>query len=84
MLIERLSGGPWGQNTFLITNGSQAMLVDPGGGARNILNLLADRKLSLVAILNTHGHFDHIGAVQELIENTDANIFISVLKKCRL
>jgi len=77
MIIERLSGGPWGQNTFLITNGLNAILVDPGGSASKILQLLSDRCLSLVAIINTHGHFDHIGAVQQLIDATGVAFYIS-------
>ena len=77
MIVERLPGGPWGQNTFLLVNGSQALLVDPGGGADAILTLLAERQLSLAAIINTHGHFDHIGAVQQLLDATGTTFYIS-------
>jgi glyoxylase-like metal-dependent hydrolase (beta-lactamase superfamily II) len=77
MIVERLKGGPWGQNAFLVANGSQAMVIDPGGSADSVLAVLAERKLQLVAILNTHGHFDHIGAVQPLIDATGARFHIS-------
>lgn len=77
MIVERLPGGPWGQNTFLITNGTRALLVDPGGAASATLALLTERKLSLVGIINTHGHFDHIGAVQQLLDATGTTFYIS-------
>lgn len=77
MIVERLPGGPWGQNAFLIVNGLHALLVDPGGGADSVLSLLKERQLSLEAIINTHGHFDHIGAVQQLVNATGATFYIS-------
>lgn len=77
MIVERLPGGPWGQNAFLIVNGSQALLVDPGGAAESVLAVLGERQLSLAAIVNTHGHFDHIGAVQQLLDATGTSFYIS-------
>jgi hydroxyacylglutathione hydrolase len=77
MIVERLPGGPWGQNAFLVVNGSQALLIDPGGMADAIVSLLFERQLKLVAILNTHGHFDHIGAVQPLLDATRTSFYIS-------
>ena len=40
--------------------------------------MLAERQLSLAAIFNTHGHFDHIGAVQQLLDATGTTFYISV------
>lgn len=77
MMVERLPGGPWGQNSFLVVNGSQALLIDPGGSFEATLSLLAERQLTLVAIINTHGHFDHIGAVQPLLDVNGAAFYIS-------
>jgi glyoxylase-like metal-dependent hydrolase (beta-lactamase superfamily II) len=75
--VDRLSGGPWGQNAFLIENEGEAFVIDPGGSADAVLEVLSARGLSLVAIVNTHGHFDHIGAVQPLLDATDAVFYIS-------
>jgi len=80
MKVERLRGGPWGQNCYLVANDPDAILVDPGGSAPEILETLAARNLRLVAIVNTHGHFDHIGAVVELAEATGADFYISALE----
>ena len=78
MLKEtRLPGGPWKQNCFLVANEAAAIVIDPGGSADTILATLDARGLELSAILNTHGHFDHIGAVQALVDATGAPFLIS-------
>ena len=77
MNVERLPGGPWGQNAFLVVNGSQSLLIDPGGSADELLQALSLRQISLVGIINTHGHFDHIGGVQPLMDATGAGFYIS-------
>lgn len=75
--VRRVRGGPWGQNCFLVTHDGRALVIDPGGNADEILSVLDARNLALVAILNTHGHFDHIGAVQQLVDVTGAAFYIS-------
>ncbi|MEK7357852.1 MAG: MBL fold metallo-hydrolase [Bdellovibrionota bacterium] len=75
--VQRLRGGPWNQNCFLVASATEAILIDPGGHADEALAALDHRKLDLVAILNTHGHFDHIGGVQPLLDVTQAVFYIS-------
>ena len=41
-------------------------LIDPGAQADRLLKIVADEKITLEKILLTHGHFDHIGAVNEI------------------
>lgn len=50
---------------FLIQN-SSCIIVDPADEAAFILEELQRRKLRLVGMIATHGHFDHIGAVGEI------------------
>lgn len=80
MHVERVRGGPWNQNAFLVFNGAQAVAIDPGGRPEPVLDAVAARGATLVAILNTHGHFDHIGAVQALVDGTGAAFHISALE----
>lgn len=77
MDVERLPGGPWGQNAFLVVNGSSAIIVDPGGSAERILERVRERGVTLVGIINTHGHFDHIGGVTSIVAATGAPFHIS-------
>ena len=48
----------------------EAVLIDPGGHANLLLQRLTRLNLRLTHIINTHGHFDHVGAVAELQERT--------------
>lgn len=42
------------------------LIVDPGGEAKKLINLLNSRGIKPLAVLLTHAHFDHIGAVDEV------------------
>ncbi|WP_193771042.1 MBL fold metallo-hydrolase [Candidatus Magnetaquicoccus inordinatus] len=54
----------------------EALLIDPGGDAERLLLHLQRYRLRLTHIINTHGHFDHIGAVAELQHKTGCQFWI--------
>jgi glyoxylase-like metal-dependent hydrolase (beta-lactamase superfamily II) len=54
----------------------QAAVIDPGGDADKILLALAKDKLTLKAIINTHGHFDHVSANKALKKASGADLMI--------
>jgi len=56
-----------------------AVLIDPGGDASLLMKFIEDNELNLTAILLTHGHFDHIGAVEEVRAKTSAPLCIHEL-----
>jgi glyoxylase-like metal-dependent hydrolase (beta-lactamase superfamily II) len=60
--IEVVESAPFGQNSYVLwlEGRTDAVVVDPGFDARAIIELLAGRKRRLAAILDTHGHVDHI------------------------
>ena len=69
MDIQKLTLGLLAANCYLLTSGTapgHALLIDPGGEPEKILAALKERDLTLDAILLTHGHFDHIAAVDPL------------------
>ncbi|MBN2833729.1 MAG: MBL fold metallo-hydrolase [Candidatus Delongbacteria bacterium] len=45
---------------------NKAVIFDPGDDAEKIINILQDMNADPVLILNTHGHYDHIGAIERL------------------
>ncbi|PLX95094.1 MAG: MBL fold metallo-hydrolase [Desulfuromonas sp.] len=76
MLIEDLAVGPLQVNAFVIAAaaGGEAIVVDPGEDGEIILKALERHNLTLKLIVNTHGHFDHIGANRFLVEKTGADL----------
>ncbi len=57
-------------------NTGEGVVVDPGDDCEMILRMVEQAKAKVVAILLTHGHNDHIGAVQPLREATGAPVYI--------
>jgi glyoxylase-like metal-dependent hydrolase (beta-lactamase superfamily II) len=59
--IERFVCGPLANNVYLVVSAEtrQCAVVDPGMDAEVVLNLIGERGLEVVYILNTHAHFDH-------------------------
>lgn len=53
-------------NTYAVVNGGKAFVVDPGDGADEIAAYVKERGAETEAVLLTHAHFDHIGAVAAL------------------
>ena len=68
MQLNHLYTSKMHTNTYIVSNGDEAFIVDPGDNADDICALLKRLGKRLVAILLTHGHFDHIGAVKRLTE----------------
>jgi glyoxylase-like metal-dependent hydrolase (beta-lactamase superfamily II) len=74
MNIQKLTLGLYQTNTYLLANDTEAVVIDPGYEADTILDALAGKTLK--AILLTHGHFDHVGAVKELVAETGCEVWI--------
>ena len=71
MKLESLTVGLIGTNCYLLWDesaGNAAAIVDPGGSADLILNKIKQEKLAVKMILLTHGHFDHVMGVPDLLE----------------
>ena len=60
--------GPLGENCYLVWKDSKAWIIDPGTDAEEIIAELENRHLEPVSILLTHGHFDHLGALDTLLK----------------
>ncbi len=81
MIIRQLAVGPLQANCFIVgcERTRRAAVIDPGDEADRILLALAERGLTVTHILNTHGHFDHVGANRRLKQATGAPLLIHAL-----
>jgi glyoxylase-like metal-dependent hydrolase (beta-lactamase superfamily II) len=66
--IRTIVSMPFGENTYVawLSGRNDCLVFDPGLEPEPILELLADEGLTPAAILNTHGHADHIGGNEAL------------------
>lgn len=74
MEIKSYVLGPIATNTYLLTEGNDAILIDPASKAEKLIDILGD--LNLIGILLTHGHFDHIKAVDGLYEKYHCSVYL--------
>lgn len=81
MLVHKLTLGLFGVNNFIIhsPNSTKAILIDACDDPQSILEKIADLKLELIYLINTHGHGDHIAGNEEIIKHTGAKLMIHPL-----
>lgn len=64
-------------NCYIIENTDGAcLIIDPGDEGKKLISWLRENKLTPLAILLTHAHFDHIGAVDEVRECFDIPVYV--------
>ena len=70
MTIHVLPAGPIATNCYLLKDDEtgKGAVIDPGGDAPRILQLIERMGMEPQSILLTHGHYDHTGGVKELLE----------------
>jgi len=81
MKIETLSLGPIGTNCYILSKKTTCLIVDPGGDANVIKDYISKNNLTPEAILLTHAHFDHIGAVDELRQFYHIDVYLHEAEK---
>ena len=74
MIVKALVVGPFASNCFIVGSEStrKGIIIDPGADANNILNTVRDQGLSIVLIVATHNHIDHVGALRSVKDATGA------------
>lgn len=78
MIIERLELGPFASNCYIVgaESNQEGIIIDPGAEAEQILQRVADLGLKIKLIVLTHSHMDHVGALKEVKEATNAEVAI--------
>ncbi len=75
MDIAQFSVGPLDTNCYVVQNGKEAVVIDPGGKLESVREYLEKNNLTVTRILNTHLHFDHTYGNAELADAYQAKIY---------
>jgi glyoxylase-like metal-dependent hydrolase (beta-lactamase superfamily II) len=83
MDVRMFTVGPFAENCFLFRrDGSdRALIIDPGDEAPKLLGAIESLGLTLDAILLTHTHVDHVGAVAPVAKATGAEVWVPQIEK---
>jgi glyoxylase-like metal-dependent hydrolase (beta-lactamase superfamily II) len=83
MVIKMLAVGPFAANCYIVGSSAtkQGMIIDPGAEADTILRTVQQTRLSISLIAITHAHIDHVGALREVQEKTNAQFAIHEAEK---
>lgn len=81
MHIEQIKTGMIEENCYLVYNDEALLIIDPGEDAAKIKTQIEKTQQQPVAILLTHTHYDHIGAVEELRQFYQIPVYVSPLEQ---
>ena len=77
MKLSKISPGSFASNCYIISDGGEAVIIDPSAPAISIMRAVQAEQLKITAILLTHGHFDHMLGLETLrAANPDAPVMI--------
>jgi glyoxylase-like metal-dependent hydrolase (beta-lactamase superfamily II) len=78
MIFEKLEVGPLGVNCIILGSSSsrEGVVIDPGGDVDRIAEVVKRHGLKIRYIINTHGHFDHVGGNRKAVEAFGAPLLI--------
>lgn len=74
--IEPIHLGPMGNCTYLVTQGTDALLIDPAWDPNYLINLIQTRNLDLRGVFFTHGHFDHVKFADRLLTHFNLKAYL--------
>lgn len=79
MNIKTIPVGQLETNCYVVVNEETlaCVVIDPGDESNAIMDYIESNHLRCEAIMLTHGHFDHVGAVNEILEQTGCALYIN-------
>ncbi len=83
MDVRVFTVGPVAENTYIFRHddSDRAVIVDPGDEPDKLIQAIDGLGVTLEAILLTHTHFDHVGAVAPVARHTGAEVWVPLIEK---
>ncbi len=81
MEIKTLQLGFFGVNCYILQFDAKCIIIDPGADGQKIIEYLESKRINPLMVVNTHGHYDHIGAVPEVAGQYEIPFYIHPLEK---
>lgn len=72
MKIDKVVVGPLQENCYILTKNNKVLIIDPGD---EYLKIKEKIKGDVIGILITHNHFDHVGALNELLNDFNVKVY---------
>jgi glyoxylase-like metal-dependent hydrolase (beta-lactamase superfamily II) len=81
--VRSFTVGPFMENSYLVRRegSDRALIVDPGDEAPKLLQAIDELGVKLDAILITHTHIDHVGAVAPVAKATGAEVWVPEVER---
>ena len=78
MLLETIVVGPLGVNCLILGDkqSNEGVIIDPGEDCEMILGAVTRLGIKVKYLINTHGHFDHVGCNKQVLKATGAEFLI--------
>ncbi|MEG2457652.1 MAG: MBL fold metallo-hydrolase [Bacilli bacterium] len=75
MKIEKIVCPVLDENCYLLIINKDVLIVDPGSGSNIIKKFIQDNNLNVLGFLITHYHYDHVGALRDLMDEYNDNVY---------
>lgn len=83
--VESICVGPFQENCYLVINEAMdALLIDPGAETQRLIAWIDSFGVKLKAVLLTHGHFDHVGALDAVRDYYQIEAYIDTIEQILL
>jgi hydroxyacylglutathione hydrolase len=81
MILDTIVVGPLMVNNYLLgcEKTRKGVIIDPGDDCKKILSAVSRHRLEILYVINTHGHFDHVGGNAAVLKATGAKLLIHEL-----
>ncbi|HOP39875.1 MAG TPA: MBL fold metallo-hydrolase [Geobacteraceae bacterium] len=81
MIVETVVVGPLMVNCYVLgcEQTREGLVIDPGGDVEDIFSVISHHQLKILTVINTHGHFDHMGGNNAVVSMCGSGLLIHEL-----